>query len=105
MSESIGSRLKQERNSLGYTQAQFCTIAGVKPQSQVNYEKDKRSPDAKYLSLIAEAGADIQYIITGQHALNLNPNAIKKLQHPDNSKEWRFVGDFLGFINLIMEKK
>jgi hypothetical protein len=31
----------------------------------VNYEKGERSPDASFLSAIAEAGADVLYVLTG----------------------------------------
>ncbi|GBL46234.1 hypothetical protein SFMTTN_2047 [Sulfuriferula multivorans] len=36
--------------------------------SQINYEKGERMPDAAYLSAIAAAGADVQYILTGLRA-------------------------------------
>lgn len=38
----------------------------VTMRSQRNYEKGERFPDAVYLSAIAEAGADVRYIVTGQ---------------------------------------
>lgn len=45
-------------------------LAGVTKMSQINYEKAERSPDAAYLAAIAEAGADVQYILTGQRSAN-----------------------------------
>lgn len=63
---TIGSRLKEERKSLGYDQAQFGELGGVNRGSQSRYERDERSPDADYLAAIADAGADVCYIITGQ---------------------------------------
>lgn len=41
------------------------TPAGTR-QSQSNYEKDARSPDARYLAAISAAGADVLYIVTGE---------------------------------------
>lgn len=43
-------------------------IGGVTKMSQINYEQDKRPPDAKYLEAVAAAGADVLYILTGQRA-------------------------------------
>lgn len=63
---SIGSRLKEERSRLEFSQEAFGEVGGVRKQAQLNYEKDERSPDANYLGAIAEIGADVQYIVTGQ---------------------------------------
>lgn len=41
-------------------------LAGVTKMSQINYEKDARAPDARYLEAVAAAGADVLYILTGQ---------------------------------------
>ncbi len=66
MNVSIGSRLREERDRLGLNQEAFAQItpSGTR-QSQSNYEKGARSPDAEYLAAIAGAGADVLYIITG----------------------------------------
>jgi transcriptional regulator with XRE-family HTH domain len=61
----IGNRLREERTRLGLTQDQFAEKAGVTKRSLVNYEKGERSPDASFLSAIAEAGADVLYVLTG----------------------------------------
>lgn len=61
----IGSRLKQERKRLGYSQVKFAKAAGSSKNSQYNYEKGERSPTADYLEAIAALGADVLYIVTG----------------------------------------
>lgn len=48
------------------TQTDLAAIAGATRQSQSNYEKGKRAPDADYLAAIARAGCDVVYILTGQ---------------------------------------
>lgn len=69
---SIGARLREVRKELGLTQAEFSAIAknagtkGVTRQSQSNYEKGEQSPSVEYLAAIAAAGADVEYILTGQ---------------------------------------
>lgn len=65
---TIGERLREERERLEKTQTEFSTLGGVKKGAQINYEQNKRQPDATYLSAIAAAGADVMYVLTGQHS-------------------------------------
>lgn len=62
---SIGTRLREERDRLGFNQTDFAAIAGQAKKSQTRYEADDRSPDGDYFAKIAAAGADIAYILTG----------------------------------------
>lgn len=62
---TIGERLKEERNKLGLSQSAIDGITGITKNSQINYEANKRSPDSEYLAKIAEIGADVNYILTG----------------------------------------
>ncbi|MBH3441832.1 helix-turn-helix domain-containing protein [Pseudomonas luteola] len=64
---SIGSRLREERERLCLSQTLFGAIGGIKTNAQVKYEKDERSPDAEYLSALANKGVDVLYVLTGQH--------------------------------------
>lgn len=64
-SVSIGERLREERNRLGLSQPAWGEIAGVTKKTQMLYEAGERMPDAAYLSAVASAGADVQYIVTG----------------------------------------
>lgn len=62
----IGDRLKEERQRLGLNQSDFAAFAGVAKNSQLNYEKGERSPDAGYLAAIADKGVDVLYVVTGK---------------------------------------
>ena len=62
----IGDRLKEERERLGFSQTEFAAVAGASKNSQYNYEKGDRSPDAEYLAAVAERGVDILYVVIGQ---------------------------------------
>lgn len=73
MTLTIGQRLREERERLGFTQPAFAELANTTKKSQIDYEKDVTQPKANYLASIAEAGADVNYIITG--------NKIDKLQN------------------------
>ncbi|CAM4093455.1 XRE family transcriptional regulator [Acinetobacter pragensis] len=71
---TIGQRLREERERLGYTQPAFAELAGTTKKSQIDYEKDLTQPKAGYLASIAEAGADINYIVTGNKLRTLESN-------------------------------
>lgn len=62
---SIGERLREERERLGFTQPAFAGLAETTKKSQIDYEKDLTQPKAGYLASIAKVGADVQYIVTG----------------------------------------
>lgn len=49
-------------------------MGGVRRLAQGNYEKGERLPDAAYLTAIAEVGADVGFILTGQ----------RQTQYPDS---------------------
>lgn len=60
------SRIKEERERLGYNQVDFAALAGASRKSQIRWEQEGgTSPDADVLAAWAEVGADIQYIVTG----------------------------------------
>lgn len=62
---TLGARLRQERQRLGFTQEDFAVTGGVKRGAQVAYEQDKRSPDGAYLQAMATLGVDVQFVVTG----------------------------------------
>lgn len=64
--DTIGKRLRAERERLGFNQVAWGEVVGVKKNAQINYEGDKRSPDGDYLSAAARAGADVLFILTGE---------------------------------------
>lgn len=47
------------------SQASFGEIGGVKANAQGNYESGLRFPGADYFALLADAGLDVLYVITG----------------------------------------
>ena len=62
---SIGDRIREERERLGFNQIDFGEAGKVGRKSQFNYESGDRFPDALYLADIAEIGADVLYVVTG----------------------------------------
>jgi len=63
--DNFGERLKQARTRLGMSQEEFGAVGGVKKVAQSNYETGKRFPDSQYLARLAEAGVDIQFVVSG----------------------------------------
>ena len=63
---TIGDRLSEERKRLRMSQEVFGAHGGVGRGAQINYEANKRSPDAEYLRGISLVGADVSYVITGE---------------------------------------
>ncbi|TLF45930.1 hypothetical protein FEI13_17595 [Halomonas urmiana] len=66
---SFGERLRGERERMGLTQTQFGDLAGVTKKTQMLYENGERSPKADYLTAISGAGADIEYVLTGNRSV------------------------------------
>ena len=64
---TFGFRLKEERERLGLNQTEMANRCRTTRKSQFNYETDARKPDAAYMADMAEIGADVLYILTGQH--------------------------------------
>jgi transcriptional regulator with XRE-family HTH domain len=69
----ICDRLREAREVLGLSQQALAARCGITARSQRNYESGERLPDAGYLAAIAAAGADVLYILTGQHAGGVKP--------------------------------
>lgn len=63
-----GERLKEERKRLGYSQEDFAVLAGITRRPYAEWEAGNTSPNATQLAALAAAGADVQYIVTGQHS-------------------------------------
>lgn len=61
-----GTRLRNERVRLGYTQTEWAKSCGVSKTSQVSYEAGTYKPDVAYLTGAVELGADPLYLLVGR---------------------------------------
>lgn len=61
----FGQRLKEERLRLGKNQLEFAQAGGVGRLSQIQYENETTSPTTRYLSGIANIGADLAFLLLG----------------------------------------
>lgn len=67
-------RVKEERERLGLTQAGIAMKCGVSREMWGKYERGQAIPGGDVLFSFAQAGADVQYIITGQRSGERLPN-------------------------------
>lgn len=64
--KDFGSRLREERKSLGLSQQEFGAIGGVEANAQGKYESGERIPRSDYLASLGKKGVDILYVLTGK---------------------------------------
>lgn len=64
--KDFGKRLKEVRESMGLTQAEFAKYCGVGKTAQYMYERGERYPSLSYLQAARSEGADVLYILTGE---------------------------------------
>lgn len=71
----IGTRLRQERRRLGWSQKEMGHMGGVAANAQGKYESGERVPRADYLAALASVGVDVMYVLTSRHSLATRVNS------------------------------
>lgn len=61
-------RLREERERLKLTQAEIAEKCGVSREIWGKYERGQAAPGGEVLFALAQIGADVMYILTGQRA-------------------------------------
>ena len=61
-----GERIKEERERLGFNQADFAALAEATRKTLFNWESGNASPNAAALSAWAQHGLDVLYVVTGE---------------------------------------
>lgn len=90
---TFGQRLRQERDRLGLSQADFAERGGVRRTTQHIYESDTRVPDLNYLERVQEAGADLAYLVLGERLPPGRQDTIT-LSYATLSNIYRVVDEF-----------
>ncbi|KMT52829.1 helix-turn-helix domain-containing protein [Pseudomonas fildesensis] len=67
MDGNLGTRLKEERKRLLLSQHDFGAAGGVAENAQGHYERGERLPKSDYLMAVRKIGADVLYVLTGEH--------------------------------------
>lgn len=96
---TIGDRLREERERLGFSQTAFAELAAASRRSQIDWEKKEGpTPNADHLERWATNGADVLYIITGRRAepggvsavdLDLLVQVIEGVEETLTIKRWK----------------
>lgn len=66
-SSLVGERLKETRKSLGLNQAEIAEAVGVTREYWGRCERGASVPGGEVLAALAQEGADVLYILTGNH--------------------------------------
>lgn len=71
IADGVGIRLREERDRLGLSQADFGALMGVSRGTQKNYELEAAvgALDLKYVCALEANGVDATYVLTAKHAL------------------------------------
>jgi transcriptional regulator with XRE-family HTH domain len=64
--DEIATRLREERQRLGLSQAEFGALGGIKIATQTRYENGSNQPTSDYLASVAAAGVDVLFVLTGR---------------------------------------
>lgn len=69
--EGVGVRLREERDRLGLSQADFGALMGVSRGTQKNYELELAvgALDLKYISALEANGVDAVYVVSARPSL------------------------------------
>lgn len=84
----LGQRLTRERKRSGLSQAAIAKAGGVRVNAQIHYESGKRTPDANYLASIAEAGIDVNYVVTGHRTDGPHFYTVQKIRNELHNRLW-----------------
>lgn len=63
---TIGKRLREERERIGYSQQDFAALGGKTKKTQIEWEADKATPNGAFLAEVERVGVDVLYILTGR---------------------------------------
>jgi len=64
--ELCSSRLQEERVRLGLTQTEIASQIGIRGGMWGRYERNEAAPGGDVLKAFADAGGDVQYVLTGE---------------------------------------
>lgn len=64
----IGERIKEERERLGLSQAEFAALADSTRKTLFNWESGAATPNTTALAAWAAHGLDVLYVVTGQRS-------------------------------------
>ena len=97
---TFGERLREERKRLGMNQTELALLGGVVKFTQINYEKNERTPDLDYLTKLEAAGVDAYYILTGKRMPEATPEQLQPF--PQRLERMVKVEQLKGVSNALL---
>ena len=64
----IGSRLREERERLRFSQQNFADLGGASMRAEQDWERGVSAPKADFLAVAAAHGVDVLYVLTGERS-------------------------------------
>lgn len=64
----FGARLREERLRVGFSQVDFAESCKSSRNALVQWERGDAAPNAAVLSLMADAGIDVLFVVTGKRS-------------------------------------
>lgn len=61
----LGTRLREERERLGFSQTAFGALAGVSLRTEQDWERGVSAVKSDFLTVAAAHGVDVLYVLTG----------------------------------------
>ena len=65
----IGSRVREERERLGFSQQAFADLGGTSMRAEQDWERGASAPKADFLTVAARHGVDVLYVLTGTRSI------------------------------------
>ncbi|WP_442782547.1 helix-turn-helix domain-containing protein [Collimonas fungivorans] len=97
----FGERMREERNRLGFTQQEAANLLQVGREMWSRYERGVALPGAEALMAFADAGGDVQYVLTGQRSnISLTPDE-KELLSGYRNLDIRGKANMLGMLDVV----
>jgi transcriptional regulator with XRE-family HTH domain len=103
---TVGERIKQRRQALGYTQDRLATQAGISKGFLSDVETGTRNPSAEYLLRIGDAlNVSLDYLMKGGALPSLEP-LDRSVSIPASLAQFAIKRDLpFGVVKAILEAK
>ncbi|MFJ2987728.1 helix-turn-helix domain-containing protein [Collimonas sp. NPDC087041] len=98
---TFGERMREERSRLGLTQQEAANLLGVGREMWSRYERGVALPGGEALMALADAGGDVQYVLTGQRSnVSLSPDE-RELLSGYRKLDIRGKANMLGMLDVV----
>lgn len=95
----LGDRIRRLRESLGYSQAELARVAGISLGALKKYEGDKRAPGADAIIGLCKAGANLNWLATGEGQILWKD--VASARHGLNTD---LLTDIIGAIEQVLDE-